>query len=378
VEFISEGGQFWFMEMNTRLQVEHPVTEMITGLDLVEWQLRVASGEPLPLRQNEIPLRGHAIEARVYAEDPDRDFLPSTGVLTHLRQPVETEDVRVDTGVREGDAITPYYDPMIAKLIVWGPDRDTAARRLANALAAYEIVGVTTNLELLRAIAKSPAFLAADLDTGFIGRHIVAEAASVGPEPALVAAAVLAVPRRVTLSADPWDVADSFRLNGEGEQVVSLRFGGFDLTVRATWLGEGAYRLRFGDLTLVARETADGISVDGVTHRTRVVRRGDELTVIHHGCNHGFVVLDPLSPPGALSAGEDRVVAPIPARVTHVLVRAGDVVTKGMKVIVLEAMKMEITLTAPRDGVIGVIRYVVGDMVEEGTELIHFADVAAA
>jgi len=377
VEFISEGGQFWFMEMNTRLQVEHPVTEMITGLDLVEWQFRVASGEPLPLRQSEIPLRGHAIEARVYAEDPDRDFLPSIGVLTHLRQPVETADVRVDTGVREGDAITPYYDPMIAKLIVWGPDRDTAARRLDNALADYEIVGVTTNLGLLRAIAASPAFLAADLDTGFIARHIVAEGASVVPEPAMTAAAVLAVVRRVTLAANPWEIADSFRLNGEGEQVVSLRFGGAVLAVRAMWMGDGLYRLSFGARAIVARETSDGIGVDGVTYRTRVVRRGDELTVIHHGRNHAFVVLDPLSPPGARSAGEDRVVAPIPARVTHVLVQAGDIVSKGMAVIVLEAMKMEITLTAPRDGTIDVIRYVVGDMVEEGTELIHFADAAA-
>jgi 3-methylcrotonyl-CoA carboxylase alpha subunit len=376
VEFISESGKFWFMEMNTRLQVEHPVTEMITGLDLVEWQLRIASGERLPLQQGDIPLRGHAIEARVYAEDPDRDFLPSIGVLTHLRQPVETEDVRVDTGVREGDAITPYYDPMIAKLIVWGPDRDTAVRRLDNALADYEIVGVTTNLGLLRAISTSPAFLAAELDTGFIGRHIIAEAVPDGPEPAMVAAAVLAVVRRVTLSADPWEVADSFRLNGDGEQVVSLRFGGLDVVVGAIWLGDGLYRLRIGDREVDARETADGVGVDGVTYRTRVVRRGDELTVIHHGRNHVFGVVDLLSPPGALSAGEDRVLAPIPARVTHVLVQAGDVVTKGMAVIVLEAMKMEITLTAPRDGTIGVIRYVVGDMVEEGTELIHFAETA--
>ncbi len=169
VEFIAEGDAFYFMEMNTRLQVEHPVTEMITGLDLVEWQLRVAAGEALP----ELPgaPRGHAIEARVYAEDPARDFLPSIGTLAHLRQPREGAHIRVDTGVRQGDAITPNYDPMIAKLIVWGEDRATAVQRLAGALAEYEVVGVQTNLGLLRAIAASPAFADADLDTGFIARH---------------------------------------------------------------------------------------------------------------------------------------------------------------------------------------------------------------
>lgn len=380
VEFIAEGGAFWFMEMNTRLQVEHPVTEMITGLDLVEWQLRVAAGERLPLAQDEIPIRGHAIEARIYAEDPDRDFLPSIGTLVHLRQPPETVEVRVDTGVREGDSITPYYDPMIAKLIVWGPDRDAAARRLEIALEAYEVVGVATNLGLLRAIAGSPAFLAADLDTGFIGRHTRADPAADNPEPAAWTAAVLAVleGQRVVTPADPWDLADSFRLNSEGDHAILLRTGETVMAIRAASRGDGAFRLLLGDVTVIARTGPDGISVDGVLHRTRVVRQGDELTVIHRGRNHEFALIDPLMPPGARGAGDDRVVAPIPARITHVLVRAGDLVTKGAALIVLEAMKMEITLTAPRDGTIDVIRYIVGDMVEEGTELIHFADGATA
>jgi len=379
VEFISERDDFWFMEMNTRLQVEHPVTEMITGLDLVEWQLRIAAGEPLPLRQDEIPLRGHAIEARIYAEDPDRDFLPSIGKLMHLRQPDATEHVRVDTGVREGDAITPYYDPMIAKLIVWGPDRDAAARRLATALDAYEVVGVATNLGLLRAIASSPAFFAADLDTGFIGRHVGPEASAVAPEVNAVAAAALAVlnDQRIAAPVDPWDETDSFRLNGEGSQEVSLRSGNTTTVISAVSCGGGAYRLRFGDRTLLAETAESGVRIDGVTWRARVVRREDELTVIHHGRNHVFMLVDPLLPPGARSAGDDRVLAPIPARVTHLLVRAGDEVIKGAALIVLEAMKMEITLTAPRDGTIDVIRYSVGDMVEEGTELIHFADASA-
>ena len=379
VEFIAERGEFWFMEMNTRLQVEHPVTEMITGLDLVEWQLRVAAGERLPLAQDEIRIRGHAIEARIYAEDPERDFLPSIGTLAHLRAPTESTDVRVDTGVRPGDSITPYYDPMIAKLIVWGPDRDAAARRLEAALAAYEVVGVATNLGLLRAIAESPAFLAADLDTGFIGRHIHAGSAISAPDPAALAAAALAVlpDQSIAAPADPWDLADSFRLNGEGDQRILLRAGETVVAIRATPRGDGAFRLLLDDLVVIARSGTDGITVDGVTHRTRVVRREAELTVIQRGRNHVFALIDPLVPIGSRGAGDDRVVAPIPARVTHVLVRAGDVVNKGAALIVLEAMKMEITLTAPRNGAIGAIRFVVGDMVEEGTELIHFAEAAA-
>jgi 3-methylcrotonyl-CoA carboxylase alpha subunit len=379
VEFIAERGEFWFMEMNTRLQVEHPVTEMITGLDLVVWQLRVAAGERLPLAQDEIAIRGHAIEARIYAEDPARDYLPSIGTLMHLHSPPETAEVRVDTGVRQGDAITPYYDPMIAKLIVWGADRDAAVRRLEGALAAYEVVGVATNLDLLRSIAGSPAFLTAELDTGFIDRNIRTEPESTTPEPATLAAAVLAVlcKQQVVAPSDPWDLADSFRLNGEGSQAVPLRAAGTEIAVRAVYLKRGMYRLVLGDRPVIAQIETDGISLDGVTHRTRVVRQGAELTVIHRGRNHLFELIDLLVPASALGAGEDRVVAPIPARVTHVLVQAGDAVSKGAALIVLEAMKMEITLTAPREATVEVIRYIVGDMVEEGTELIHFAGTEA-
>ena len=378
VEFISESGKFWFMEMNTRLQVEHPVTEMITGLDLVEWQLRVAAGEALPLRQDQLAIRGHAIEARVYAEDPERGFLPSIGTLAHLRQPEASSSVRVDTGVREGDAITPHYDPMIAKLIVWGEDRATAVRRLETALAAYEVVGVTTNLDLLRAIAASPAFLAADLDTGFIGRHI-RHAEARDDDTALYAAALAVLSEQhVENPADPWDVRDSFRLNGEEGQDILLAAGETTHAVRAMPLDGGTYRLGTGGRGVVASATAHGVMLDGVAHRARVVAREGTLTVIRDGRNHVFRRINPLSPPDARGSGDDRVVAPIPARVTHVLVGTGDSVTKGAPLIVLEAMKMEITLTAPRDGVIGTVRYAVGDMVEEGTELIHYAEDGAA
>ena len=374
VEVIAEGENFWFMEMNTRLQVEHPVTEMITGLDLVEWQLRVAAGEALPLRQDQLAIRGHAIEARIYAEDPERDFLPSIGTLTHLRQPGASESVRVDTGVREGDAITPYYDPMIAKLIVWAEDRDAAVRRLGAALAEYEVVGVAANLGLLRAIAASPAFLAADLDTGFIGRHIGSTATS--DDGVALSAAVLAVlaEQRDDNPADPWDLRDSFRLHGEGGQTILLAGGETVHAVHAVSLGDGTYRLITSGRTVVASADTVGVRLDGVAHRARVVVNGGVLTVIAGGANTAFRRVDPLAPPDARGSRAERITAPIPARVTHVLAKVGDAVVKGAALIILEAMKMEITLTAPEDGTIGTVRYQVGDMVEEGTELIQFVD----
>ena len=379
VEFIAEHGEFWFMEMNTRLQVEHPVTEMITGLDLVEWQLRVGAGERLPLAQDEIAIRGHAIEARIYAEDPERDYLPSIGTLVHLRSPIETAEVRVDTGVRQGDSIAPYYDPMIAKLIVWGSDRDAAVRRLTAALVAYEVVGVATNLGLLQAIAGSPAFRAADLDTGFIGRQVRIDPAATVPGLAVLAAAAVAIldGQRIVAPTDPWDLADSFRVNGKADQEILLRTAETVVAIRAFWLSRGAYRLLLDDRSVVVQVETEGISLDGVMHRTRVVRQANRLTVIQRGRNHVFELVDPLVPADAHGAGDDRVVAPIPARVTHVLVQSGDQVSKGAALIVLEAMKMELTLTAPRDGTVEVIRYIVGDMVEEGAELIHLAENAA-
>jgi len=245
---------------------------------------------------------------------------------------------------------------------------------MATALEAYEVVGVVANLGLLRAIVKNPAFLAADLDTGFIGRHIRPEVDETGANHIPLVAAALAVlaGQYVEKPSDPWDVADSFRLNVEGEQEVSLRAGEAVMSIRAVPLGDRTYRLVFGDVAMTAGSLEDGVSIDGVIHRLHVVRDREALIVIQQGRNHVFTLIDKLRPPGALGAGDDRVVAPIPAKVTHILVHAGDVVAKGAALVVLEAMKMEITLTAPRDGTIDVVRYVVGDMVEEGTELIHF------
>jgi 3-methylcrotonyl-CoA carboxylase alpha subunit len=398
VEFIVEGDAFYFMEMNTRLQVEHPVTEMVTGLDLVEWQLRVATGGKLPLGEEQLDLRGHAIEARVYAEDPARDFLPSVGTVAHLRQPHEVPGrVRVDTGVRQGDQITPHYDPMIAKLIVWGEDRPAAVRQLAAALAEYEVVGPTTNLGLLRAIAAHPAFAAGEFDTGFIARHaaeLMPDAEADAADAGVWAAAALTVVQgqRVAIEAaaretgdpcSPWAAADAWRMNGDGYHDLVFRKGdALPVTIRVHPLSDGTFRLDLSGGSVRAEllddEAGPLIVVDGVSRRLRVVRRGAELTVILGGRNHALVQEDPLAPPQTETAGSDRVTAPIPGRLARVLVQTGDVVEKNAPLVVIEAMKMELTLRAPIAGTIATVRNSVDDLVEEGTELITFEAPASA
>jgi 3-methylcrotonyl-CoA carboxylase alpha subunit len=398
VEFIAEGNAFYFMEMNTRLQVEHPVTEMVTGLDLVEWQFRVAAGEPLPVPEEQLTLHGHAIEARIYAEDPARDFMPAVGTLAHLRQPREVPGhVRVDTGVRQGDTITPNYDPMIAKLVVWGEDRPAAVRRLAAALAEYEVVGPQTNLDLLRAIAGHPAFAAAELDTGFIARHagsLMAGSPPAGDEAVIWAAAALATLREqreqvAALARDagdrwsPWAQADAWRMNGEGYQDLHFRRGEENpVTIRAHPLGRARFRLDLPDGAVAAELAEDEagtlLLLDGVSRRLRLVRRGDELTVVLGGRNHLLHRIDPLAPPRTETAGNDRVRAPVPGRVSRVLVRPGELVAKNAPLVVIEAMKMELTLRAPMDGRVESVPHQAEEMVEEGTELVTFELEAAA
>ncbi|HWA79961.1 MAG TPA: biotin carboxylase N-terminal domain-containing protein [Acetobacteraceae bacterium] len=426
VEFIAEGEDFYFMEMNTRLQVEHPVTEMITGLDLVEWQLRVAAGEALPLAADQLSIRGHAIEARIYAEDPAQDFRPSIGTLVHLREPQAGSQVRIDAGVRQGDAITPHYDPMIAKLIVRGKDRGEATRLLAATLAQYEIVGVETNLGLLRAIAAHPDFACAKLDTGFIARHaeiLLAPPVAAEEAPLLRAAAALALfadwqaetVGEAASSSDPfspWAVADAWRMNGEGYRDLILRHEDRPETLRIHPETNGACRLDLADgpVRAEAREEAESgmaLRLDGVLHRVRVVRHGDAVIVIRNGRNHVFRIVDPLTEPvggEAASEGHKRddrrsesrgettigggtggrgrtppaLVAPIPARIARVLAQVGAQVRRGEPLIVLEAMKTEMTLVAPFDGEIASLPYRVDEMVEEGTELVTFAVGEAA
>ncbi len=375
VEFIAEDESFYFMEMNTRLQVEHPVTEMITGLDLVEWQLRVAAGEELPA--GEPAIHGHAIEVRIYAEDPARDFMPATGRLTHLRAPAAGRHVRVDTGVRAGDAITVHYDPMIAKLIVWDETRAAAVARLRRALAGYEAVGVETNLGLLRRIAAHPAFAAGAVDTGFIGRHEAALLAGRGAAPmaavALAAAHVAGRPGVVAVSDphSPWAAADGWRMNGAGHQDVLLQDGDTALAVRVEALPDGDVRLVLPDGEARAR---DGIVVcGGVQAAGQVIEDGARLVVMLAGEGWPLRLVDALAPPDAVAEGAGRVVAPMPGRVVSVSAEAGQAVVRGDVLLVLEAMKVQMRLAAPRDGVIGAVHAAVGSLVEEGTELVSYA-----
>jgi 3-methylcrotonyl-CoA carboxylase alpha subunit len=288
--------------------------------------------------------------------------------------------VRVETGVREGDAISPHYDAMIAKLIVWGEDRAAAVARLRAALGEYEAVGVETNLRLLRAIAARPAYAAAELDTGFIGRHDLATAGAAPMEPAVLAAAALTVlaGMRAPLAAagdrwSPWSAADAWRMNGDGYQDLHLRGGDELIRIRAHPRADAAFVLDLPSGRLTARLELGRLDLDGVRLPVSVVRTGDVLTVIVSGENHLLHFDDPLAPPRAEAGGDDRLTAPIPGRIARVLVRAGDAVKKGTPLIVLEAMKMEMTLTAPMDGTIAAVRHAADEMVEEGAELIAFA-----
>jgi 3-methylcrotonyl-CoA carboxylase alpha subunit len=388
VEFIAEGGAFYFIEMNTRLQVEHPVTEAVTGLDLVEWQIRVAAGEPLPICQQDLVLKGHAIEARLYAEDPERGFLPQTGTLHGLRFP-PPEVARVDTGVRQGDTVTLFYDPMIAKIIAWGEDRAAAIGRLRRALAETAVLGVGTNLDFLARVAAHPEFGSGTVDTGFIERNRAALVPLRRPAPdTVLAAAALfrllarkdAAKAAASRSGDPfspWARVDAWRLNGRGHQELIFRDGAEERLVSATHQA-GSWMLQFDDRTLLAEgerraDAALSILLDGVRKQITVLDHDAETAVFLDGESWRLIEIDPL----AARAGEDptagRLTAPMPGRVTQLMVEPGASVRRGQPLVVIEAMKMEHTVTAPADGVVEAVRFAPGDLVEEGAELIALA-----
>ena len=388
VEFIADqDGTFYFMEMNTRLQVEHPVTEMITGQDLVEWQLVVAAGGRLPLVQDQLAIDGHAVEVRLYAEDPARNFLPSTGTLVHLRLPEEGAHVRVDTGVRQGDAVTPFYDPMIAKVIVHDRDRTSAMRRMAALMGETEVVGVTTNAQLLKALCSHPAFVGGEVDTGFIERHRDTLFARLRPaEDRMLAVASLARLMEFAPAApsnDPWDLRNGFRLLDEGHDEVRWKEGDRDVTVIARRRRDGSLGLELPGGALEARvqrgeEGRLAIRLGGDTFTATVVRRptadGVDYAVFADGASRTLRLVDPLDVTQyeAVSSGDAAVKAPLPGKIIDLRVKAGDTVSKGQPLLVLEAMKMEHTLAAPADGTIKTVRYAVGEQVVEGAELVEF------
>ena len=390
VEFIvpaNAGDAFYFMEMNTRLQVEHPVTEMITGPDLVEWQLRVATGEPLPLEQREIALCGHAIEARIYAEDPERDFLPSIGRLAHLRTPTLTPDVRFDTGVRAGDAITRHYDPMIGKLIVRGENRDAARRRLAEGLAACQIVGMATNVAFLQRLVAHEAFARGGVDTGLVEAHREALLRGPGPpsERALAAAALAellslreAAALHASASSDPWSpwqAIDTWWLNTD-DHSISLTFSAEDAAF--------AVRLRAGPVApasvTIGERTNDAevrragdelrIRLGDAAFPATVVARSDERYVFCDGTMTRLRLVNPLAHREDEAPRGGHLTAPMSGTVVGVLVRPGQRVERGAPLMILEAMKMEHTVAAPAAGRVGAVNYRAGEQVAEGADLI--------
>ncbi|MFO3706622.1 acetyl/propionyl/methylcrotonyl-CoA carboxylase subunit alpha [Xanthomonas codiaei] len=389
VEFIAgPDGDFYFMEMNTRLQVEHPVTELITGTDLVEWQLRVAAGQALPRRQHELQITGHALEARLYAEDADRGFLPSTGTLRQLQLPAASAHVRLDAGVEQGDTISPYYDPMIAKLIVWDVDRPAALARMRTALAQVHAVGVTTNSAFLGRLIDTASFAAADLDTGLIEREQAALfPAAVAPDDAwwCVAAVLVAasLPQPAPDPADPfspWQAGDGWRIGAHAAQRVQLEAAGErrDLGIRRH--GD-AWQVTQADQTHTLRYHAQDqhvrVEVDGRQWQVQALRDGTTLTLIGAMQRAVFHHHDALVEADQPAHDAGGLTAPMPGRIVSLVAAVDQPVTRGQALVVLEAMKMEHTLHAPSDGTVK--RYLVaeGELVADGVALVEFVSASA-
>ena len=381
VEFIvGQDGGFYFMEINTRLQVEHPVTEEVTGLDLVEWQLRIAAGEPLPLAQDEVVQRGHAIEVRLYAEDPDAGFLPGSGTLGTLRLPAPSRHVRVDAGVVEGDTVTIFYDPMIAKLIVWDEDRPRALARLREALADCEIDGPKSNIGFLERLVRHPAVTGGSIDTGYLDRHLDEFLAPAQAQASLLlAAATVALlateadaRERARGSDDPtspWSSADGWRLGHAGARRLAFAHAGSRIELVAHGHG-GDYRLDLDDAShaIAGARWRDGVlsaRIDGAMQRFAARVDGDTV-LVHDGNARLRLASEPVYRRGDAESGaaEHRLRAPMPGRVVLVQAAAGDAVQGGDVVLVIEAMKMELALKAPRDGVVAEVRVSVGEFVE--------------
>ncbi len=389
VEFIADVSdglspdRFFFMEMNTRLQVEHPVTEAIAGVDLVEWQLRVASGEPLPKTQDELAINGWAFEARIYAEDPSRGFLPATGTLSRLRFP--GGDVRIDAGVREGDSITTHYDPLIAKLTVHAPDRAAALAKLTRGLEQTQVAGTTTNLDFLIRLSRQPDFAAGHPDTGLIDRDVEALTAAQQPDDAAlaIAAIVEAGGFAEVAGSDPWLSLGAWQLWGEASRLVTLHFAGGQRNCRVTARDRALFSVALDARAILVRLLADEgvgrrVEIDGRQSRVDIFETSSGVTLFLDGQTHHFHRLDPLDGGEETASGGDRVIAPMPGLVKIVRVREGDTVAKGQALIVMEAMKMELTLTAARDGIVESLHVGEGDQTSESAVLLSLRPEDAA
>lgn len=377
IEFIVDASQglkadrFWFMEMNTRLQVEHPVTEMVTGTDLIEWQLRAASGEKLPKAQSEITLSGHAFEARIFAEDAAKGFLPATGTLHHLKFPdtaPEGASMRIETGVRAGDAISPFYDPMIAKLIVHGKGRQAALEALSMALSQTEIAGSTVNTAFLAALAADADFSAGDVDTGLIGRHQQALIAVPLPSSEIVAAAALAASGAGARAPtdDPWSSLAGYGHFHTLARRTRLRYDEDDILALVSVRPDGRFQ--------VALDAPYDGALD-LRAAPRLARWSGHVTVFSGAVGYSFAVPDPLARADEIAAGSDSLRAPMPGLVKLVRAAKGEAVIKGQPLLILEAMKMEHTISATHDGTIAEIA-TEGAQVTDGTVLVRFAEEA--
>ena len=388
VEFIVEQldgkMKFYFMEMNTRLQVEHPVTEAITGLDLVEWQFRVAAGEPLPLKQAQLKIHGHAIEARICAENPDKQFLPATGTLQVYRQPACTRferadgGVRIDDGVRQGDAISPYYDSMVAKLIVHGDTREDALARMDMALGEFHIVGLQTNVQFLRHVVASESFAKADLDTALIQREaaVLFEQEKIGAPLAMAGAIAFTLQQEKALeTADPFSRRDGWRSHGPVSRSFEFEFHGQPHKAQLTYQHEGSLQLALDGqlLSLHIEPAADGllVTLNGQRAHLQVYRLGEQVHLFSACGATQITVIDLLAHAGVAQHEAGRLTAPMPGKVLSFAVQAGDKVSRGQALAVMEAMKMEHTIAAPADGVVAEILYASGDQVQEGAELLR-------
>ncbi|MFT6931743.1 MAG: 3-methylcrotonyl-CoA carboxylase alpha subunit [Paracoccaceae bacterium] len=377
VEFIVDASdglrldRFYFMEMNTRLQVEHPVTEAVTGVDLVEWQLRVASGESLPCQQSELHLHGHSFEARLYAEDVPKGFLPATGTLDHLSF---APNVRAETGVRAGDEISPWYDPMIAKLVVHGATRAVALQKMARALAQTEVAGSVTNLAFLRNLVAHPDFVAGNVDTGLIERSITA----LSEDPVACTrtrslAALAALGLHETGLHETGAATRGFSLWAPLVQTVQLRLGDDEITARTSTLGPGQFSVDLGEVQHQLQRDGQAWRIDGALIPAHVVRHASGVSVFW-GNGYHFGVIDPLDVVGEEVVGAAVIEAPMPGLVKAVFVVAGTVVAKGDRLAILEAMKMEHTLTAGRDGIVAEVLVIEGAQVSAGAALVRLED----